>query len=154
MGRVRASIDVPGRPFDAEALWYDTARWPTFVDGLHHVARQDAGWPREVGARVVWDSTPGGRGRVVEVVEAFEQRTGQTAFVEDEHVRGTQRVAFTALDGDRTRVEIAFEYTIKRRGGWTPLVDMVFVRRPFREALERTLTRFARELRADRDLLA
>ena len=55
MGRVRASIVVPGLASEAEALWYDTTRWPTFVDGLHHVARLEGDWPR-AGARVLWDS--------------------------------------------------------------------------------------------------
>ena len=34
MGRAKASIEVPGLASDAEALWYDAARWPTWMDGL------------------------------------------------------------------------------------------------------------------------
>lgn len=151
MGRVRASIEVPGRVFEAEQLWYDTSRWPSFVVGLHHVARRDEGWPQERGARVVWDSVPDGRGRVIEVVEGFEARSHQTAFVEDSEVRGTQTVRFVALDA-AVRVELELAYTIKRDKGWMPAVDLVFVRRPMRDQLQRTLAQFARELRADREL--
>ena len=39
MGRVRTELQVPALASDAEALWYDTSRWPTFVDGLAHVAK-------------------------------------------------------------------------------------------------------------------
>ncbi len=53
------------------------------------------------------------------------------------------------------RVELELEYAIKReQAAWTPLVDLLFVRRPMRESLQRTLDRFARELQADRELLA
>src|SRR3954452_6088017 len=62
MGRVRASIVVPGLASEAEELWYDTTRWPSFIDGLHHLARLEGDWPR-AGARVLWDSQPGGRAR-------------------------------------------------------------------------------------------
>ncbi|HEX2102864.1 MAG TPA: hypothetical protein VHF51_04390, partial [Solirubrobacteraceae bacterium] len=67
MGRVRASVDLSGQASDAEALWYDHRRWPAFVDGLKNVARVTGDWPH-VGAEVVWDSHPGGRGRVLERV--------------------------------------------------------------------------------------
>ncbi len=115
MSRVRAAIDVPGLVSEAEALWYDPRRWPTFVDGLHHVARVDGDWP-QVGARVVWDSPPGGRGRVAERVVAFEPRVGQTLEVEDERLRGEQRVAFVAHEGGLTvRLELA--WTLKAARG-------------------------------------
>ncbi|HSD81316.1 MAG TPA: hypothetical protein VLB47_11660, partial [Solirubrobacteraceae bacterium] len=70
---MRATVDVPVRASAAEALWYDTRRWPAFVDGLKHVASVEGDWPG-AGARVVWDSHPGGRGRVVERVVAHEPR--------------------------------------------------------------------------------
>jgi len=153
MGRVTASIDVPGPIAAAERLWYDTARWPAFVDGLHHVSRTDEGWPRERGARVVWDAKPGGRGRVVEEVEAYEARVSQTTAQEDEMMRGTQVVQFSARDDGMVRVEIDLDYAIKEAHAFTPLIDALFVRRTVRQALQRTLSRFARELRSDREAL-
>src|SRR3954454_12860983 len=149
MGRVSARVDVPGQASEAEALWYDTRRWPAFVDGCKHVARIDGEWPRE-GARVVWDSYPDGRGRVLERVVAYEARVGQSLEVEDEKIRGTQRVSFVPRPGGVT-VSLGLDYELKEQRGKFGAFDLLFVRRPQREALQRTLHRFAREVRADRD---
>ncbi|MGZ4268850.1 MAG: SRPBCC family protein [Solirubrobacteraceae bacterium] len=149
MGRVSAAITIAGRASDAEALWYDTARWPAFVDGLKHVARVEGGWPA-TGGRVLWDSFPGGRGRVQERVTAYEVRTGQTAAVEDERIRGTQQVRFAPAEGGLT-VTLELDYALKDRRPGMWLVDRLFVRRPQRDSLARTLRRFAVELAAERD---
>jgi hypothetical protein len=145
VGKVRASIEVPGLASEAEALWYDTRRWPAFVDGLKAVHRIDGDWPR-AGTRVVWDSHPGGRGRVLEEVVAYEPRAGQTLAFEDEKARGTQRVTFTPHDRGVT-VGLELDYALKESRPGTWLVDLLFIRRPQRESLQRTLRRFATELR-------
>src|SRR3954447_20243387 len=93
MGRASATITVPGRAAEAETLWYDPRRWPAWIDGFGHVVKLDDHWP-EPDARLVWDSKPGGRGRVVERVTSHIQRQGQTLAVEDERLRGTQQVRF------------------------------------------------------------
>jgi hypothetical protein len=149
--RARAQVGVDGRISEAEALWYDTARWPTFVEGFHHVASRDEAWP-EAGT-LVWDSTPGGRGRVLETVERYEPRVGQSAAVEDERITGTQRISFAALDDGRVRVELELDYALKDRplGPLTTLLDGLFIRPRQRDALARTLARFARELASERD---
>lgn len=149
MGRVRASIDIAQRISEAEALWFDTARWPTFVDGFHHVERQDDGWPQDAGARLVWTSTPGGRGRVAEEVVDFDARNHLASRVEDEQMIGTQTIRFEPRDG-HVRVWLELDYALKNG---SKVVDVLFVRRALREALARTLRRFARELRAERDSL-
>jgi uncharacterized membrane protein len=150
MGRVRAEVKVSALASAAEELWYDTSRWPTFVDGLAHVAKVEGDWPRE--GRVVWDAKPGGRGRVVERVVAYEPRGGQTLDVEDETLRGTQQVTFQPhVEG--CRVTLALEYEVKRRQPLTALVDRLFIRRPMTESLRRTLLRFKRELEAGDDVL-
>jgi hypothetical protein len=149
MGRVRASIDVPGLASEAEALWYDTTRWPTFIDGLHHVARLEGDWPHE-GARVVWDSNPGGRGRVQERVTAYAAREGQTHAVEDEKIHGTQQVTFTPTAAG-VSVALELRYEIKERTPTMAIVDLLFIRRPQREALQRTLRRFRTELASERE---
>ena len=51
-------------------------------------------WPA-VGSRAVWDSSPQRPRAGVERVTAYEARVGQTLEVEDEQLRGTQRVAFS-----------------------------------------------------------
>jgi hypothetical protein len=148
MGRVSASIAVPGLASEAEALWYDTSRWPTFIDGLHHVARLEGDWPH-AGARVLWDSNPGGRGRVQERVLEFVAREGQTVAVEDEKIHGTQRVSFTPEAASVT-VALELRYTLKEPRPGLALFDLLFIRRPQREALQRTLRRFRTEVAAER----
>jgi hypothetical protein len=149
VGRVRASVVVPGLASEAEALWYDTTRWATFVEGLHHIARLEGEWPR-AGARVLWDSPPGGRGRVQERVTAYVAREGQTVAVEDEKIHGTQRVTFTPIEGGVT-VALELEYTLKEQRPGMALVDLLFIRRPQRESLQRTLRRFRTEVAAERE---
>lgn len=149
MGRVRASVVVPGLASEAEELWYDITRWPTFVDGLHHVARLEGDWPR-AGARVLWDSQPGGRGRVQERVTSYVAREGQTVDVEDEKLRGTQRVTFTPVEGAVT-VTLELRYSLKDQRPGMAVVDLLFIRRPQRESLERTLRRFRTEVAAERE---
>jgi Polyketide cyclase / dehydrase and lipid transport len=149
VGRVRASIAVPALASEAEALWYDTTRWPTFVDGLHHIARLEGDWPR-AGARVLWDSQPGGRGRVQERVTAYTAREGQTVAVEDEKLHGTQRVSFTPTEAGVT-VSLELRYELKATRPGMALVDLLFIRRPQRESLERTLRRFRTEVAAERE---
>jgi hypothetical protein len=152
MGRVKAQLQLPGvATSDAEELWYDTVRWPTFVDGLGHVFKVDEGWPREPGAVAIWDSKPGGRGRVLERVVRFEARVGQTVEVEDEKIHGRQTIGFQP-NPDGTIVILELDYAIKQDRGVPAVVDFVFVRRPMRDSLKRTLARFEREVRAPPDL--
>jgi hypothetical protein len=145
MGRVKASVEIGVLASTAEELWYDTRRWAAFVDGLAHVAKVEGDWPRS--GRVVWDSHHGGRGRVVERVERYEARAGQTVTVEDENVHGTQRVTFEPT-ARGCRVMLQFEYQLKtRRGGRaTQALADLFTRRPTADGLRRTLVRFRREL--------
>ena len=99
----------------------------------------------------MWDSRPGGRGRVIEQVEDYEPGASQRVRVEDAQLRGTQTVAFAALDGGcEMTLELAYE--LKRPGLGGVVTDVFFVRHALRESLRRTLDRFAIELRADREL--
>jgi hypothetical protein len=147
MGRASASISVPGRTVDAETLWYDPHRWASWVDGFGHVVKIEGDWP-QVGARLIWDSPPGGRGRVMERVVAYETRTGQTLEVEDETMSGRQQVQFTPAP-DHVDITLSLAYVIKDRTLVTPVVDLLFVRRAMNDALRRTVTRFANERKAE-----
>ena len=141
MGRVSASAIAPGQVRDAEALWYDLGRWPAFVDGFATVLERDPQWPDA--GRLVWRSTPHGRGIVHErVVER-----GTVEF-HDDKLTGTQRTEFTP-HGEHTRVTLTMEYRIEEAGPLTPIVDLLFVRRAVRDALQRTVARFAREREGD-----
>lgn len=150
MGRARAAVTVPGLASDAEALWYDPQRWPSFIDGFGHVSKLEGEWPRE-GARLVWDSRPGGRGRVVERVVGYEARAGQALEVEDEQLRGTQRVSFEP-GPEGVAVVLELSYELKARNALTPVTDALFIRRALRDSLKRSLTRFARERRAELEM--
>jgi uncharacterized membrane protein len=144
MGRVRAEVEVAVLASRAEELWYDTSRWPTFVDGLAHVAKVEGDWPRA--GRVLWDAKVDGRGRVDERVVAHEARTGQTLSVEDEKVTGTQRVEFHPSDHG-CRVVLSLQYKLKMDSPAAPVIDL-FTRRPMRDSLRRTLKRFKLEVEA------
>jgi len=146
MSRAAASIEVPGLASEAEALWYDPVRWASWVDGLKNVASLAEGWPAE--GRLVWDSHPGGRGRVLEQVTAYEARVGQTLAVEDERLRGTQKVTFVP-GRDEVTIELELDYELKGGNLLTPIVDALVVRRELEGSLRRTLERFARERRAE-----
>jgi hypothetical protein len=150
MRAIAARRVLPGaRVGEAEALWSDLRRWPGFVDGFASVGRVEGRWPLPQ-ARLVWDSRPGGRGRVVEQVEDCEPGAWQRVRVEDAQLRGTQVVVFEALqDGCEMTLELAYE--LKRPGFGGVLTDVFFVRHALRESLRRTLERFAIELASDRE---
>jgi len=148
--RARARIVAQGRLTEAEALWYDTSRWSTFVDGFGHLAGVEPGWPRE--GSVSWDSRPGGRGRVLERVLRYTAGDGQDVDVEDDRLTGTQSIRFAAAGEDRVAVQLELEYRLKRMFFGAQLVDWLFIRRAQRDSLQRTLRRFAIELAAEREL--
>jgi hypothetical protein len=81
----------------------------------------------------------------VESVTRFEARVGQDVEVEDPKMTGVQRVRF-APGG----VALELDYRLKD-SNW--MLDLFFVRRAQRESLQRTLSRFAIELRTDRELV-
>ena len=151
MALVKARITVPYAVSAAEALWYDLSRWPGFVDGFGAVVSTDGDWPL-VGARVIWDSSPGGRGRVVEQVQSYEVRTGQTMRVEDEKMTGLQSVAFVPEDSGAV-VTVALEYALKSPNLLLRVTDLLFIRRALRDSMYRSLRRYALELRDDNEPL-
>jgi len=146
MARTECSIVVPGRLAEAEDLWYDTKRWPSWVDGFGHLVRVDGDWPM-AGSELSWQSRPGGRGRVLERVVEHAPGVGQTVGVEDEALTGTQRVAFAPEEGE-TRVTLALEFELKGSSVLGPLRTF-FVKRSLTESLRRTLGRFAVEREAE-----
>jgi hypothetical protein len=152
VARVRAAVTVPGLASEAEALWYDLQRWSAWIDGFGHLDKIEGEWPA-AGSRLVWWSKPGGRGRVAEQVLAYEPRTGQTLQVEDEKMRATQRVAFQPAGEDGVEVALELDYELKERNALTPVTDLLFIRRALRDSLRRSLLRFARERRADIELI-
>jgi Polyketide cyclase / dehydrase and lipid transport len=141
----KASIVVPGRAVEVEQLWYDRTRWASWIDGFGHVVSLDDGWP-QTGARLQWDSRPGGPGRVIERVTRYEPRLGQTIDFEDAAFTGVRRVTFEP-GLEQTRITLEVEPTPKLR---VPPARMWLFRRRLGDSLRRTLLRFSYELAAER----
>ena len=144
MGVAREATTVPLPPEGAFGLWTDLTRWATFVDGFAHVERVDDGWPGE-GAKLVWRSGPAGRGVVTERVVASEPAARFVTQVFEERMRGTQALAFTAVDDDATRVDLELDYKLASGGPLAAVTDLLFIRRALTDALRRTLERFRTE---------
>jgi hypothetical protein len=155
MGRAQAVAIVELPPDEALEQWADVDRWRSFVDGFGRTSEVSPSWPVE-GSEITWDSTPEGRGRVRERVEAYEapppapdvapqSKPGRLVTrVNDESLVGTQTATFEAYGGG-TRLQLELEYELRRRGPLSGLTDALFIRRAIRDSLERTVERFAAE---------
>jgi hypothetical protein len=146
---VTGAQTFPVSVHEAETVWYAAERWPAWVDGLDRVEQVSGAWPG-VGGSVTWESGPAGRGRVTERVVAHEPLGGQTVEVEDDSIRGRQSVTFTPDDAG-VAVELELDYELKRRSPLIPVVDLLFIRPAFRNAISSTLHRFGVELAAARE---
>jgi uncharacterized membrane protein len=144
VGVARDAVTVPLAAGPAFDLWTDLTRWPTFVDGFGHVEHVDEGWPAE-GAKLVWRSSPAGRGVVSERVVASEPGVRLVTQVVEERMRGAQALAFEPVDEGSTRVDIELDYALTSGGPLAGVTDLLFIRRALTDALRRTLRRFATE---------
>jgi Polyketide cyclase / dehydrase and lipid transport len=131
---------------EAERLWYDTARWAEWVEGLERIVDVHGDWPG-VGATVAWASGPAGRGHVTETVIAHDPLGGQTLEVTDDAIRGRQQIAFSP-EPPGVRVELSLAYELRRRSPLTAVIDPLFIRRAMVASLEQTLARFGASLDA------
>jgi hypothetical protein len=133
---------VPLQPAEALALWTNVERWPSFVEGFARTIECSPGWPAE-GERVSWESSPGGRGRVTEkVVERRPDRF--TTMVFESALMGRQTLMAVPRSGG-AEVELSLEYTLVKYGPLSMVADVLFIRRALRDALARTVSRFAVE---------
>jgi Polyketide cyclase / dehydrase and lipid transport len=141
--RASARATLPLTPPEVLRLWADVERWPSFVEGFARRLELTEAWP-EPGGRVVWESTPDGRGRVTETVTDSAADRFSTQ-VYEEALAGTQTLrALPASDG--SEVELSLEYQLSRYGPLRGVADALFIRRALRDALRRTLRRFAVEV--------
>ena len=149
MRTAQARGTVPLTPSDALALWSDVGRWPSFVEGFARQLELTEAWP-EPGGRVVWESTPDGRGLVTETVtESTPDRFSTQVF--DKSLTGTQTLrALPASNG--SEVELSLEYELTRYGPLRGVADALFIRRALRDSLLRTLYRFAIEAEEEAEL--
>lgn len=146
MRAVQVTQTFAGTVAEAEGRWYDTARWPAWVDGCDRVLGVDGPWPA-AGAAVTWESGPAGRGHVTERVVAHEPGSGQTVEVRDASIAGRQTVTFTPAP-DAVTVTVRLEYGLLRRSPILPVIDLLFIRRAMVQSLERTVSRFGVQLAA------
>ena len=152
MRRASARSPLPLPPAEVLRLWSDVDRWASFVEGFARRLEVTDSWP-EPGARVVWESTPDGRGRVTESVKENEPDRFSTQVYEKALV-GTQTLralpANGGIEGERSdgagsQVELSLEYELTRYGPLRGIADAIFIRRALRDSLRRTLYRFAIE---------
>ncbi len=145
----RAAAEVPLGPEAAVALWRDTRRWAGFVEGFQRIEELGEEWPA-TGARIVWVSGEGGRGRVTEKVKGGSP-TRFVTLVYEQRLAGTQ--AFEAAEhADGSRVELSLEYELTSESPFSAVADVLFIRRAVRDALSRTLRRFRLEAEEDAGL--
>jgi hypothetical protein len=135
---VKAADALPAAPGLGLRLWTELSRWPTFVDGFGHVVEVSEDWPQP-GSKVIWESTPAGRGRVTERVVEHDDRQFATEVFEDQ-LHGRQTLFF-----GEGRVVMELDYELTSGGPLRALTDLLFIRRALTMALERTLRRFSTE---------
>jgi Polyketide cyclase / dehydrase and lipid transport len=138
-----AQADLVLTPEAALRLWSDTDRWPTFVEGFARVLERDPGWPG-AGAKVVWESSPAGRGRVTEKVVEAEGPDRFVTQVFEDRLQGRQTFRVVESEGG-SRAELAMEYELTKYGPFAAVADAIFIRRAIRDSLRRTLSRFSVE---------
>ena len=140
---VRSERTVALMPEAALALWSDLDRWPTFVEGFARVLERSGDWPHP-GAKVVWESTPDGRGRVTERVIRREAGAFVTE-VFDDSVHGTQALRAIEDAEGGSHAQLSLDYELAKGGPLAGITDALFIRRALRDSLARTLRRFAVE---------
>jgi hypothetical protein len=139
----RAQADLVLTPEAALRLWTDVDRWPTFVEGFARTLERSAEWPA-AGSRVVWESTPAGRGRVTEKVAEAEGPDRFVTQVFEDRLQGRQTFRVVESEGG-SRAELAMEYELTKYGPLRAIADAIFIRRAVRDSLRRTLRRFSVE---------
>jgi hypothetical protein len=144
VGTVRETITFEGSVHEALTVWCDTAKWPSWVEGLDRILERSGDWP-EVGGVVRWQSNPSGRGTVVEQVTAYEPLELIESAIDEDQMTAIQAVTFAPQEGNVV-VTLAMNYRIRRRHPLTPLIDFAFVRAPMRASLSTTLSRFSVEV--------
>jgi hypothetical protein len=145
-------VALPIGPAEALRLWCDVERWPSFVEGFARRLELREPWP-EPGGRVVWESTPDGRGRVTEtVVESTPDRFATQVFEAALAGSQTLRVLPASDSGEGTEVELSLEYELTRYGPLRGVADALFIRRALRDSLRRTLYRLSLEAAEDAGL--
>jgi Polyketide cyclase / dehydrase and lipid transport len=143
LSEVAASIHVGASLAETWEHYFDPRGWRSWVDGFH-ATTEARGYP-EAGGTLRWRSVPAGRGEVSEQVLEHEPRRLHRTRFSDPESEGELTTRFE-VEGDGTRVSQALDYRISRRGPFTWLTDLLFVRSQMHRSLERSLLRFKSEV--------
>lgn len=143
---VHCTLDLSLDAQSVWRLWSEVDRWASFVEGFGSVTRLDGDWP-QVDAAVTWDSTPYGRGRVVERVRQCAPESELVVEVDEDRLTAIKRLTLGSIQ-DGVRVGAELDYRLRGSRWLNPAVDWLFVRRALRDALARELQAMAAELHA------
>ena len=135
---VGAEAEIALPPEKALELWTSTGRWATFIEGFARIVERDDTWPDE-GSKLVWETSPQGRGRVTERVLERDRGVIRTRVFED-RLQGVQTARF-----EDERFRLTLEYELAGGGPLRAVTDVLFISRAVRDMLRRTVGRFAVE---------
>jgi len=142
MSRVSASAAVKASLAEVWDYYFDPEGWSAWVDGFGRVEASD-GYP-EAGGSLRWASGPAGRGVVRERVLEHEPRRVHRVSFEDPETTGQLKATF-AIQGGTTVVTQELDYSLRQRGPFAKLTDMLFIRSQMRGSLTRSLARLKLE---------
>src|SRR5688500_5906170 len=113
MAKLNESVLVGASLAEVWGYYFEPTGWPAWVDGFAAVDSA-TGYP-EQGGKLVWSSTPAGRGRVEETVLDHDPRTLHRIAFTDPESAGELTTRF-AVEGDGTRVTQELDYALGRGG--------------------------------------
>ncbi|MCB0877224.1 MAG: SRPBCC family protein [Solirubrobacterales bacterium] len=139
MATVEAAIEVPAALADTWDLFFDADRWGAWVDQFAVVVSAEE-YP-QAGGRLVWRSTPAGRGQVIERVTEHEPRSLHVVEYEDPESTGSLETRFGIAPGPEPATQVRQRLTYRLTGGGplAPITDFLFIRSQMRGSLERSL---------------
>lgn len=142
MARVEEEVHVAASLAETWEAYFDPRGWTAWVDSFQAVLESE-GYPQE-GGRLVWRSVAAGRGTVTERVLEHEPRRLHRIGFEDPTLTGEMATAF-AIDGEGTRISVAFDYRLAEPGVFARLASVLFVRGQLRGTIQRSLHAFKLE---------
>ena len=143
MAKLTESVLVSASLKETWDLYFEPRTWASWVDGFGEVESVAGEYPQ--GGKLVWRSTPAGRGRVTETVLEHAPRTRHRIRFSDPESEGELSSEF-GIEGEATRVRLTLAYRLPGNRAVAAVTDRLFVRGQVRSALKRTLQRFKREV--------
>jgi Polyketide cyclase / dehydrase and lipid transport len=140
---VAAEAEVAAAPVAAWDLYFDQQLWPSWVDQFGSLVAVD-GYP-DVGGMLRWRSGRAGRGEVTERVLEHRSPERHRVRFADPQAEGELTVSFEPSEGG-TAVRQELDYSLRRRGPFAAIADLLFVRSQMRLSLQRSLAAFAAEV--------